>query len=257
MGQAKQRENAFLKAQPTCIFCGGSTPATTVDHQPARSLFDQKQWPEGYDFPACYDCNQASRKYENVLALLVRISAEEPQNNTQRAEIQKYITAMGNNFPDLLKVLSTSEKRQFFREEGLPKPPKTTFQEMGLVGIESGLAEEAIEFFFRKLFRALHYKHTGKIVPADAGFFLRWYTNAYTHRLDFFERVANALQGRPVIKRNGRGLEDQFCYAYAVASDAKGLSAYAIIFRTSLLGIGLVSFDASVLAPLDEPPSPH
>jgi hypothetical protein len=241
---------ALLSDQPMCAFCGGDTAATTIDHQPARSLFDQKQWPEGYEFPACYACNQASRRYENVMALLVRINPDEETSAVRQREVRKYISAMGNNFPDLLTILSTSEKRQFFKEEGLAKPPNTTYSELGMAGIEAGLAEEAIEFFFRKLFRALHYKHTGKIVPTDAGIFLRWYTNAYTHRTDELNEFTSALRGRPLVVRNGRSLADQFFYAYGLDPNVRGLSAFSIYFRSSLMAFGMLSFDPSLLEKL-------
>jgi hypothetical protein len=69
MGQSKQRTRAL------CIFCGCVNHATTVDHQPARALFDRKEWPEGYAFPACEPSNQSSKHAENRLALLVRINS--------------------------------------------------------------------------------------------------------------------------------------------------------------------------------------
>jgi hypothetical protein len=48
IGDSKRRKNKFLAEHPWCCFCGGSEKATTEDHQPARSLFDGRRWPEGY-----------------------------------------------------------------------------------------------------------------------------------------------------------------------------------------------------------------
>ena len=123
MGEAKRRAQAILDASEGCIFCGGDSPSTTVDHQPARALFDRKEWPEGYAFPACEPCNQKSKHAENRLALLVRINSEREYDPRRRAEFQKYLQAMRNNFPGLLRPLSTREKRDLFKAEGMERPP--------------------------------------------------------------------------------------------------------------------------------------
>src|SRR5262245_13493291 len=47
IGDSKRRKNKFLAEHPWCCFCGGSEKAITEDHQPARSLFDGRGWPEG------------------------------------------------------------------------------------------------------------------------------------------------------------------------------------------------------------------
>lgn len=123
MGESKRSLAAFLKTHPECCFCGGVKQATTRDHQPARALFDRKEWPEGYEFPACEECNAASRRNEHVLAVLVRLNSDAAAyGETQRRDFQKYIAAMSNNFPNLLKFLNPSEKRRFFKQEGITKP---------------------------------------------------------------------------------------------------------------------------------------
>ena len=55
------RRARFLAAHPCCCFCGGGIRAETEDHIPARSLFVDRQWPEGFVFPACRSCNSSSR----------------------------------------------------------------------------------------------------------------------------------------------------------------------------------------------------
>src|SRR5262249_53641926 len=74
MGDSKRRKSKFFAEHPRCCFCGGSQRATTEDHQPARSLFDSRCWPEGYVFPACERCNAASRRDEAVLAFVTRLN---------------------------------------------------------------------------------------------------------------------------------------------------------------------------------------
>jgi hypothetical protein len=60
MGMAKNLREEFFTKNPWCIFCGGTVAATTVEHCPPRAMFDNKEWPEGYAFPACASCNGGS-----------------------------------------------------------------------------------------------------------------------------------------------------------------------------------------------------
>jgi hypothetical protein len=71
LGNKTRRRLNLLDRQPLCIFCGGAAPASTGDHQPARSFFDAKHAPEGYEFPACEPCNKKSRRPEDFNDSLV------------------------------------------------------------------------------------------------------------------------------------------------------------------------------------------
>jgi hypothetical protein len=86
-----EEAQAHQSAWPTavCIFCGGATPASTIDHQPARSFFDAKLAPEGYEFPACEPCNKKSKDQEHVLTTLVRLSQDGQQNGQREIDFAK------------------------------------------------------------------------------------------------------------------------------------------------------------------------
>lgn len=249
MGEKRRSTAAFLKANPVCCFCGGSAAATTVDHQPARSLFDRREWPEGYAFPACENCNQETKNFENQLALLVRIDLRREDDPQRRADFQKYLGAMRNNFPDLLRVLSTNEKRKFFKQEGLEKPAGVALGELRMVGMSADQAERAIETVFKKIAKALHYKHTGFIVPPHADIWLRWFTNAYLFkaREQHFEDFVAALPAGPPLVRNGRDLSDQFAYRYGRQPDNL-VSAYSFVFRNSLVGFVIINAEPDAAA---------
>jgi hypothetical protein len=242
MGQAKQRAQSILNLSRDCIFCGGRARATTVDHQPARALFDRRDWPEGYAFPACEQCNRESRDAEHKLALLVRIDTKYPDDPVRRREFQKYVVGMGNNFPGLLKPFSANEKRKFLKSEGIKRPPGAALIDMHVAGIEAEVAEELFNTTMIKLLKALHWKHTGNIVRCDEGVKADWYTNAY---FDVFRNSDGAeffmgLPARPPVVRSRRDLSDQFVYRYG--KDAGGdLSAYLLIFRRSFIVTGIVA----------------
>lgn len=102
LGNKTRRRLNLLDRQPLCIFCGGAAPASTGDHQPARSFFDAKHAPEGYEFPACEPCNKKSRHHENALTTLVRIKGDGTKNDQREVDFAKAARAMQNNFPGLL-----------------------------------------------------------------------------------------------------------------------------------------------------------
>src|SRR5258708_8632371 len=86
MGQSKRKVADVVAMSRACIFCGGLSPTTTVDHRPARSFFDRRAWPEGYDFPACHPCNQASKDAEHKLAVLTRINSDREDDPVLRQD---------------------------------------------------------------------------------------------------------------------------------------------------------------------------
>lgn len=211
-------------------------PKTT---QPARALFNGRRWPEGYSFPACSKCNEVARPYENVFALLTRIGPGSDTSAARQAELITLLRASSNNFPHLLHLMTTREKRAFYKAEGIERPEGVAFSEIPMVTVDAQLTQDASNIIFSKLFSALHYKHTKSIVPPDGQIFMRWITNAYTHRGEGFDSFLSLLHGRPVLSRANAPLKDQFDYAYVVDPGAQ-FSAFYCTFRKSIIGYGLV-----------------
>lgn len=60
----------FIKRHPFCCICGGTEPASTVEHLPARIVFPRKHRPKGLEFPACATCNAQTRGDDSVLAIV-------------------------------------------------------------------------------------------------------------------------------------------------------------------------------------------
>lgn len=264
LGEKKRRQLDLLDREPLCIFCGGAVPASTGDHQPARALFDAKHAPEGYEFPACEPCNKKSKDHEHVLTTLVRLKGDGAPNAQRELDFAKFAKAMKNNFPGLLRVLGPDEKNGFIKSRGLLVPAGRAFpQQLPMVAIDQNIAGAAVDAVFRKLMCALHYKHTGDILPADAEITVKWATNAalpefMTQQMQTF--VAD-LTGKPTLVRNAKNLSDQFDYRYSVADDLSA-SAYFIKFRQSLFGAGVVLSKAESgpeeadAGPAEVPPKP-
>jgi len=118
MGARKVRREKFFADHPWCCFCGGQTLATTEDHVPARSIFDSRNWPEGYNFPACDRRNRLTRLDEVVIAMLSRIrNRDDLTTELQGLEMRHAMAGVQNNFPDAYEVmwLRPNEVRRFLK----------------------------------------------------------------------------------------------------------------------------------------------
>jgi hypothetical protein len=242
LGEKKRRQLDLLDREPLCIFCGGAVPASTGDHQPARALFDAKHAPEGFVFPACEPCNKKSKDKEHVLTTLVRLKGDGAPNAQRDVDFAKFAKAMRNNFPGLLRVLGADEKQGFIKSRGVWVPVgRAVPQQLPMVAIDPEIAGVAVDTVFRKLICALHYKHTGEILPADAEITVKWATNAALpdFMTEEMKTFVAGLTKEPKLVRNTKDLADQFDYRYQVADDLNA-SAYFLKFRQSLFGAGVV-----------------
>jgi hypothetical protein len=242
MGTSKTFHDAFLAENPLCCFCGGQAKATTIDHVPPRALFRGRKWPEGYIFPACHDCNNATRRDELLVGMLARIfpDAEAPEH---KAELHKHMAAVNAKFPGLLASMRIprAQERRLLRERTAPsgKPPS------GLLSITDPRFEQAIHQFGTKLMLALFYRHTQVIIPRSGGIPFRWFSNA--QNLDEMlprDTLAPLLGGFADLKRESTSLKDQFFYRYAIA-DTKNAAAFLAFFNQAIVMLGFVFPDIS------------
>jgi hypothetical protein len=123
MGEEVRRKRLFLAKHPLCCFCGGTEPAVTEDHIPARSFFTERRWPEGFVFPACWNCN-AALGWTNRFAISCRAvtpwaASSLPEIND---EFNAALTALVNNHPGILEELLPDfrDHGQFPTHRGLP-----------------------------------------------------------------------------------------------------------------------------------------
>jgi hypothetical protein len=149
---------------------------------------------------------------------------------------------MKNNFPGLLSVLGPDEKNGFIKSKGLWVPVGRAFpQQLPMVAIDQQIAGAAVDAVLRKLMCALHYKHTGNILPVDGTITVKWCTNAALSEFmtDDMKAFEADLTEQPTLVRNGKDLSDQFDYRYRTSDDGKS-SMYFVKFRQSIFGVGVV-----------------
>ncbi|VTU28489.1 hypothetical protein [Variovorax sp. PBL-E5] len=245
--EASARDAAFAKSK-MCIFCGGGVEAATVDHCPPRSIFSHRKWPEGYVFPACNACNSGSKLAENWVAFLSRMHSAAGVVDDEQAEVEMRKLAKPLLKPEVIKAmqLSAAKKRALARHLGVGPSPGETFADMSLVAIPEEAAA-AIPVFARKIAKALHFEHTGQIVPSDAAIEHRWFTNYNLIEGKVPAEVFSVPTGIANLRRATVDLSNQFNYRYAIA-DGGELSIFTMMFRFSFCLTVLLTLDPTLMA---------
>lgn len=234
------RLDQFIDAHPVCCFCGGTERTQSRDEVPPRSMFVNRVWPEGYQFPACNKCNQGSRLQDQLLSLISRMSVLDQHQEP----IHSQILGVNNNQPQFLPRTANSsiEAKKLLRQLGIQKPP-------GMFAVDVPIALLPVEAFQEiekvclKLFCALHYLHLNKIVPHDSKVAIIASTNQVLDLDDPFGWQAHELLcNEPRIARGRTDLTNQFNYRWGVEPDT-GAFACSFHLRMSVFGmmIGPVS----------------
>lgn len=232
----KARRNlrdAFFARHPRCCFCGGSTKATTIDHIPARAIWEERLWPEGYEFPACGKCNAITRIDELIINMLSRVYPD-PVTPAGERELQRAIEGVGNNVPGLLSAMQASARQlRKAEQDGLvSREQGESLSDLPILSLNDPRIHMAVERYAIKLGCALHYLHCSKIVPPDGSIASRWFSNSDLLQGKLPEATFQVAKGIPSLRRGKRDLSDQFSYVFAVSNDTR-LGFYLVRFRQS------------------------
>jgi hypothetical protein len=241
MGMSKIRRQQIFSVNPRCIFCGGAEPATTIEHCPPKAMFDQKMWPEGYEFAACAKCNNGTSNQDLIIAWMARIDYKDlsADGDLQTLGLLK---AVHRQHPKLVKQLlpSAIEAKRKNRDLGITPAPGKTHADVGVVNITQEM-QNAVSTFSKKLAKAIYHMHTKTIFPSDGCLLLGWFTNVEFVRESGFIpfNVLNDIAGvTPSIERSGKSLDNRFRYKFSITNDSK-LFALQAMFGNSF---GLIVF---------------
>lgn len=224
MGEARQRQKSIIAAPRPCIFCGGGRIATTEEHCPPRALFKQRQWPQGYAFPACQSCNSGSSNEDLMVSFLAHLQPGADQE--KMAKGRGLMRNAHRQFPELLQSMldvSVVEARASARRLGMRPGPGQAYRDIGIVNVTPEMNQYVAEFA-AKLTKALYYKLTGQIFPSNGGIMFKWFTNAERMEhgsipvLDAFAQLPTWSTPK---QRSGKDLRDQFDYLYSPVEDGK------------------------------------
>jgi hypothetical protein len=245
MGMARARKDAFKQEHPNCIFCGGSTPMTTIEHCPPRAMFQNRVWPEGFEFAACDKCNHGSADDDLIVAMLARIDPFEGASRDD-GKFVKLISSVHQQHPNLLHEMfpSPNEARRINEKLGLRPPSGGTQQDTGIAKIPERMSS-AVGVFASKLAKAIYYQSTGEIFPRNGELGFKWAANAdlvATGRYRIFDAFSEISGIAPRLKRGQTLLNDQFEYKFSM-SDTNDLFAIQARFGA---GFALILIGSTV-----------
>jgi hypothetical protein len=245
MGNRKKLREKFFAEHPSCCFCGGAARAVEEDHFPSRALFDDRQWPEGYVFPACKSCNRVSRREETVIAFLSRLYSGE-FNNGYNSDFEKYSRSIEREHPGLLSemLLSPRQARDAIKKYNINVPEGHAKATIPLLGVNNNVMNDAVIMFGRKLLLALYYKHAGVPLSKTGGIAIQWYTNLEASSSEIPSGFETILSGMPELKRCNTSLTSQFSYKYCLTK-CKGGAAFLVNFRSAFAIAGFVYYSAN------------
>ena len=219
MGERKSRRQRFFAEHPFCCFCGGQAPATTEDHQPGRVFFKDREWPEGFSFPACDPCNAASKNSERILAVLIHGHGSDENRSAYQANLE----SVRREFPDEIgrMIPTRSEIRNVFKSKGLQRPFGIPLSDIPLVKFGGEFWEKHLKMLGRKLLLALHYQCFGKPLSHKGGMWCYLHTNVNFAAGEFPEELIELTANVALPMRSRRYLHNQFSVRWGYATDSR------------------------------------
>jgi len=245
MGASKQRKREFLRDNPICCFCGGENASEEPDHMPSRTLFLDRQWPEGYEFPSCVSCNRVSRYDELVVSLLSRLNPD-PTTEMEEVELNKCANSVNKYIPEVVEEIqiSPAKKKRLAKEHGYLISSGKTSNDIPLFSLEGERTNKAVLNFSRKLMLALYYKHACAILPKEGGIVTIWYSNLQVANGSIPDEVNQFLNQNPALIRNSKNLNEQFNYKY-LFSECRQNAVFLVGFRQSFYILSHLKTDRS------------
>lgn len=216
MGDRRKRLANFLALHPRCYFCG--EPATTIDHVPSRECFIERQWPEGYEFPACKYCNLNAGAHEQVVAFYRHVS-DFSENGRSKPQIAKLRQGVSNNTPAMFPYkIPANVKKRVAARHGIRPADGQTYAGLPIVGLSKDV-KNAFDTFSRRLTCALFYHHLGKVLPRS--------NQIMTFKLSFQDTKAQEIlpefikfaSYKTETKRQNTNIGDQFTYLWRADPD--------------------------------------
>lgn len=215
MGERSTKRAKFLVQHPLCCFCGGTQPASTMDHVPARTCFYRRVGPDGFEFPACQKCQTDTRLSELIFGFYARLM-DSDESRYDEADGLRLFQGMLNNAPHLIPdfELSASAKRQALREYGLTVPTSSFLDDVPLVGVPEEF-HGAATIVARKLVLATYYREMKAIVEPDSRVMIRWSQLQLPRGADLYQQLSTILPNKTTGARVNTDIGDQFSYAWA------------------------------------------
>lgn len=241
----ERRKARLIREHPTCIFCGGLRPTVTLDHVPPRASFPRGYHPEDFDFPACEECNQSTRHFDQIFSLYAMLSDHDEANHSQE-DLRRLTSGIANNYPKSLPNidLPTRTKRIGLKKMGLRKPDGELYKDLPLAGVPIVFGEAA-KIVARKLACAVFFTEFGRALPQGQQIVSSWHHSFDPRSHSFIAYFNDRMQAyrnptRGTIKNYGNRFAYKFAYNedenfFGVAAQlGKGLFLWSLAARSEL-----------------------
>ena len=242
MGQAKRRLKHMQQEQPWCVYCGQTTPGTSVDHMPPITIFD----------------NRRRRREWSIshAKLVTQVAGHSIYSRASSAAciptqtLQRHVKKLPKHSADFETItrhcLTNWSPRQ--NKKRKHSRPSRRFQTLGgALAIGPGMRTLLAQFAGR-VGLALHYELCRQIVPPSGAVLVRIFTNASLIDGEFPTDFVDMLGAPQTLRQGSMSVEDQFNYASRALEDMS-MSAHIATFRMSFAVQAFVARDSSALSP--------
>ncbi|WP_336068262.1 hypothetical protein [Nitratireductor rhodophyticola] len=236
MGEKKRRLDVFRKAHPYCCFCGGNSPTESIDHIPAKILFTNSQLPgdKKFEFPSCYQCNHASKQYDQIAALLTLSTID--ANATSSAHFQKVASGVKNNARKAISDVVQGATGQRHRSKQLSEAFGIPVQASKL----DGAALLSLKVLGAKIGMAHYYEDNGIPLAIEGGL----WTMTLTPAALLEGGIPEFLRfGEPFEDLTSKCREKEQIKFRSIRNKEEGLYLYQILIRDHMLITSIVDKD--------------
>lgn len=230
----------FLAEHPLCCYCGAT--AATRDHVPSTQMFDGRHRPKGLEVPACDACNQATKKHEQIVALIARLSGPSVTREQQR-EFKDLLRRISKHSPMLHAELTPSWRQQYDVQNELGGRSG----DGGPINASGPRLRESTDAFSMKLAHALYYTRAGRIIPPAGGVAHRLYTNWDRRKKLIPPTIFEGLSEPQTLRQGEFNVSNQFEYAFGIGDR---FGAFVATFRQTFLVQMIVHEDRQALQQL-------
>lgn len=233
MGESKQKLGktaAFLIDHPWCCLCGGSVPATTVEHAPPRVFFLDRALPTNtHRVPACSRCNNGSSQADQVTALVALTMAIHKPSHDEY--IMKLAKGVANNAPDAIDLIARGESSD------VPLRVEGKVDLYARVEVDPRLFTNWLNPWAAKQAYALHYLHQGKPIASGAKVVVQWFTNANVIDEQSPDELLQQLRSYGELRQGTKTSRLEYSYKYQF--DAGVGSIVLMLHDSSMVMLGI------------------
>jgi hypothetical protein len=235
LGEARRKllsNKKFLSQHSLCCLCGGTVPATTIEHAPPKVFFVNKEVPAAtHRVPACERCNSGSSNRDQVAALFALTQAT-VHRGIPDSYMNKLILGVRNNAPSAFAALIGGASTD------VPLRVAGQIDLYSRVEVDNSIFTDWLNPWAAKQAYALYYLHSdGRILPNTSRVVVQWFTNAHVVEGQSPDNLLRALPNYGDLRQGVRNSELQYSYKWQLDDE---LGCFVLMLHDSsmvMLGI--------------------